>query len=329
MEKERDQIYSKFLQVSKETGLPVKKVLDVFFVLSSGEPVDNNELLKRVGVSKNVLNQVKRSLLQFLEPVSKQTQVSPDGLKQIKRLYEGEYTSEEQLWTLLEDNHYHQVVSLLGNIQDSRPKSKREYDQFQATIETTARRASLLHYFGDIREKRLLFLGDDDFTSVATASYGLADRIAVLDIDERILDEISQVSQGQHTRIETLKYDARNKLPEDLVGKFDVVFTDPPYTPNGTKLFVSRAVELLDQSNKAARVYVCYGNSDRAKERFLPVQSIFVDLGLMTRWVFDKFNRYQGAESIGSSSSLFVAEVTPKTKPAINGKYENPIYTNN
>ena len=107
-----------------------------------------------------------------------------------------------------------------------------------------------------------------------------------------------------------------------------MVFSDPPYTTDGIKLFVSRAIQALDPSNQTARIYVCYGSSDRAKEKFLPVNEIFSNSGLMVRWLFDKFNRYQGAESIGSASSLFILEVTSKTKPLITGKYDKPIYTN-
>jgi len=329
MEKERDHMYSKFLQVSRETGLPVKKVLDIFFILRTGEAIDNNELLRKVGVSKNVLNQVKRALSSLLRPVSKDTQLTPYGLRQLKGLYEGEYASEEQLWAFLEDSHYQDVVDLMKKIRDIRPKPKRQYDQFTATAETTAKRASLLHFFGDIQGKRLLFLGDDDFTSVATASFGGAERITVVDIDSRVLGGIRNVSEKYQLNIETVRYDARRKSPKELVGKFDVIFTDPPYTPEGIKLFVSRGIEFLNLNNKAGRVYVCYGNSDRAKERFLPIHQTLVQSGLMVRWLFDKFNRYHGAESIGSASSLFVAEITPKTKPLVVGNYGGPIYTNN
>jgi len=124
-------------------------------------------------------------------------------------------------------------------------------------------------------------------------------------------------------------YDARKPLPPSYFGKFDIVFTDPPYTGEGIKLFVSRAIQALDPLNQAARIYVCYGNSDRAKERFLPIYEIFSSSGLMLRWVFDKFNRYQGADSIGSASSLFVLDVTSKTKSLITKNYDKPIYTNN
>ncbi|MCS7092315.1 MAG: bis-aminopropyl spermidine synthase family protein [Patescibacteria group bacterium] len=105
------------------------------------------------------------------------------------------------------------------------------------------------------------------------------------------------------------------------------MFTDPLYTPKGINLFVSRAIETLDRQNQTARIYVCYGNSYRAKERFLPIQKVLTDSGLMLRWVFDRFNRYEGAESVGSASSLYIAKITPKTKPLIRGRYDKPIYT--
>ncbi len=322
-------MYLRFLEVSKETGVPVKKVLDVFFLLSTGKPVDNNELLQRVGVSKNALNQVKKSLSSFLKSTSKDAQLNPEGLNNAKQLFPGGFVREEGLWTIFEGGQFRETVGLLQSIKEKRPSSKREYDQFTATRETTARRATLLSFFGDVKGKKLLFLGDDDFTSIATASLKEAERIVAVDIDERILREIHDLSGSHGFGIETVEYDARKKLPKELKGKFDIVFTDPPYTPEGFNLFVSRAIETLDRNNKAARVYACYGNSDRAKERFLPIYEVFTNSGLMMRWVFDKFNRYQGAESIGSSSSLFIAEITPKTKPVVKGNYERPIYTDN
>ena len=316
-------------QVSKETGLPTKKVLDLLFALRTGEPVKNNELIQRIGVSKNAINQVKELLSPLLKPPSKNTQLNTGTIKEVQSIFGADYKSEEALWLILENENYRRSIELLKKYTDQRPSPERRYDQFTATIETTARRASLLSFFGDVKGKRLLFLGDDDFTSVAVANLGEAKSLVVVDIDERILSEIRNVSENHSLGIETVKYDAKQKLPKELIGKFDVVFTDPPYTTKGASLFVSRAVELLDPNNKAARVYVCYGNSDRAKEKFLPIYEVLTNSGLMMRWVFDKFNRYHGAESIGSSSSLFIAEFTSKTKPIIKGDYERSIYTNN
>lgn len=316
-------------KVSKETGVPTKKVLDLLFALRDGEAIENNELIRRVDVSKNAINKVKERLASVLKPVSKDTQLNANHIKEIQAIFNEGYKPEEVLWTILEDDGYKQAVKLLKNISGKRPSPERRLDQFTATIETTARRASLLQFFGDLEGKRLLFLGDDDFTSVAVASLKVASHIEVLDVDKRILDSIKDISETETLSISTTRSDLKQRLPNQLMRSFDVVFSDPPYTENGMNLFLSRAIQALDPDNNTARIYTCYGNSDRGKERYLPVQRLFTESGLMMRWIFDGFNRYVGAESIGSASSLFIAEATPRTKPIIKANYDKPIYTNN
>jgi predicted methyltransferase len=320
-------MYSKFLQVSKEIGVPINKILDVFFYLKDGKPIENNELIRKVGVSRNTLNQVKKRFSLLLRSSSKNTQLKPTVVQEVAALFKSNYQAEEHLLLSLDNKDSREIKKLLGKYEGLRPLPKREYDQFTATAETTAKRASLLNFLGDVQGKHLFFLGDDDFTSVAVASLGTAEEIVVLDIDRRVLKNINTISEKEGLNIKVDYYDARSSLSRNFLGKFDVVFTDPPYTKNGMSLFVSRAIEALNKKNQAVRVYVCYGNSDRAKERFLPLYQTFVDSGLMIRWVFDKFNRYHGAESIGSASSLFVCEVTAKMKPIVRGKYVKSIYT--
>jgi predicted methyltransferase len=322
-------MYSEFLEVSKRTGVPVKQVLDVFWYLSRSGVIGNNELVQKVGVSRNALNQVKEALSIYLNPPTRETSLKKGVAESLGELYGDSYMIEESLVKILvESDLYRQSVEILTRYKDKRPVPKRDYDQFTATIETTAKRAALLDFFGDVRGKRVLFLGDDDFTSVVIANIKSAQEVAVLDIDGRIVDNIGSISEELDLGIRRVRHDLRKPITADLRRRFDVVFTDPPYTSEGIKLFVSRALEAIDKQNQAARVYVCYGNSDRAKERFLPIQEILTDAGLMLRWVFDRFNRYRGAESIGSASSLFVAEFTPKTKLLIKGNYDKQIYTN-
>lgn len=315
--------------ISKKTSIPTKKILDFLYTLSEGKAVDNLELVQKIGVSKNALNQIKEMLSPILKPASKNTQLKPGSVQQIKSLFGKDYKQEDALWSFLENKSFMQATETFRDVADKRLPPERQYDQFTATSKTVVRRAFLLKFFGDIESKRLLFLGDDDFTSVAIANLGSARSITVADIDRRILSEIGSISNDQNLGIKTVNFDARKKLPSKLKNSFDIVFTDPPYTTNGIKLFSSRAIESLDKNNKAARIYLCYGNSDKAKERFLPIHEILINSGLMIRWIFDKFNRYFGAESIGSASSLFIAEVTPKTKPLITGDHDKPIYTNN
>jgi predicted RNA methylase len=315
-------MYKKLLAISKKVGIPVKEITDFLFLLKDGKPIENNELVRKLGVSRNVVNQVKESLASLLMPVSNNTQLKDEALKSIESIFQNGYSAEQSLLSI-------KINISVENFLEKRLDPLRKYDQFTATPETVAKRVSLLNFLGDIKGKRILFLGDDDFTSIAVAELGLAEQISVLDIDTRILNSIDTISEENNFNIKTFSHDIRNPLTEDLGGKFDIVFTDPPYTSEGISLFVSRAVDALDKTNQSARIYFCYGNSDRAKERFLPIYESIVNDGLMIRYVFDKFNRYEGAESIGSSSSLFITEITPKTRSTVKGKYERPIYTNN
>ena len=320
--------YQKLLEISKEVGLPAKKLTDVLFVLKDGKPINNNELLRTVGVSRNVLNKAKERLSPLLNSTSSTTSLSEEGVRFVEENLPSGFMIEEQLWEVLRGGNYEGVLALLHKHKEKRPEPNRKFDQFTATPETTAIRASLMEFFCDIKGKRVLFLGDNDFTSIGVASIRSTRSVEVLDIDKKILDSINNIAEEEKLSISTTRNDLRQKLPSQLKDKFDAVFTDPPYTPEGIGLFLSRAIQALDPDNQAARIYVCYGNSDRAKERYLPIQQLFIDAGLMVRWTFDGFNHYDGAESIGSTSTLFVCDVTPKTKPTIKGAYKEQIYTN-
>lgn len=316
------------MDISKKIGLPTKKVKDFLWALMEGK-VDNTALVGIVGVSKNVLNQIKESLGQRLVPASKNTELSEDGKELVQELFQADYQPEESMWGFLDRQpEFKQVLDFLKLITDKRPKPIRDLDQFTATEQTTARRVALMSFFEDIDGKRVLFLGDDDFTSVGAGLQKKASRITVLDVDSRICDEIFQISSNQNLDIDVDKYDAFQQLPGKYRGQYDVVFTDPPYTVQGIEMFLSRAIDSLDASNSAGRIYLCFGNSDRAKERFIPIMELINSMGLMCRWVFDKFNRYTGADSIGSSSTLFICDVTPKTKSSVKGEYQGKIYTN-
>lgn len=311
----------KINELSQKLGLPVKKINDIFYYLRGGSKIDNFELIRKTGIAKNTINSVKEYFNEVFGPASTITQVDQKLSSELDNLFITNYLPDENLLNL-------SVNSDTQEVFPERVTPLREYDQFTATQETVLKRASLLKHFGDIDNKKLLFLGDDDFTSISVARLGKAIEIVVLDIDDRILDKIESISNKLSLNIKTIKHDLTKALPKEFINRFDVVFTDPPYTAEGIRLFLSRSITSLNRDNLSARIYLCYGNSDRAKERFLPIYRSIIDSGLMLRYVFDKFNRYFGAESIGSTSSMFVLDVTPKVKALIKGDYDNPIYTN-
>jgi len=151
-------------------------------------------------------------------------------------------------------------------------------------------------------------------------------RIFVVDIDEEVLKLIKKISEEEKLGIETLKYDVRKPLHPHLLNIFDIVFADPPYTENGVSLFLSRGISALELLS-TSRLYFCYGQSNRARERSLAIQKIVAGMGLLIEERLNKFNRYFGAASIGSASALYINSIIKKTKLVIQGKFTGKIYT--
>ncbi len=289
--------YQKILNFSKRSSVPIKQILD--FLFSKNDK----------SLAKSIVDEIKKEKLENLDLSFKN------------------FKSQDYFFEFLKDENFRNSLHILNKYQKYAAKPNRKLDQFLAKPQTAAKRASLMNFLNDIESKKILFLGDDDFTSIATSAINKPEEVVVLDIDEKILHPIKNISNLEKLNIETSKYDAKFPLSDKLAKKFDTVFTDPPYTPKGFNLFLSRGIDALNLSNKSARIYICFGNSDRARERFLPIYDILQKSGLMIRFIFDKFNVYQGADSIGNTSSLFVCDITPKTKSLLKGKINDDIYT--
>ncbi len=215
------------------------------------------------------------------------------------------------------------LVSFFSRYSESRPKPERNFDQFWATEETVLRRAVLLGSIPGISQRQLLFLGDDDLTSVAFTLLFKAERVTVVDIDSRLLQFLEMVARKEELPIETFEHDLRNPLPKPKFKRYDVVFFDPPYTPEALNVWLVRAMEATfeggsNQARKRPEVLsrkhylMCYGYTDRETERGLKIQQIITSLGFVIQEKVRDFNRYYGAKSIGSKSDLFLLQPTPK-----------------
>lgn len=303
--------YSQLKSFSEKEGVPLIYLIELLRILRDKEKIQNYNLITLTGLSKVSINTFQKQFKHLFAPVSRFTLLSDEGL-----------VFADEVLCFCQDT---KAEMAKANFERTLPK--RHYDQFLATEETISKRATKLDEMFDIQDKRILFLGDDDHTSIAVGLLNKHKNITITDIDNDILSSIVSAASDSGIKLETIKGDLRNSLPKNLKGNFDVVFTDPPYTPEGIELFLSRAIEALDPKNKSARIYFCYGHSDLSKERFLRIYEKCVQSGLMIRWVFDKFNRYNGAESIGNSSSLFICEVTAKTSPIEKGTFKKEIYT--
>jgi len=307
--------------IAKNLDLKPAQVEGLVYLLLQ-EPIDNQDLIRRTGLSKSILTDFKKAMVSFLAKPSSTTSLNKKGQILFRKLSPHPF-DWQPYWV---KKYPLALAKVFEKYSDQRPKTKRNWDQFRATKETVFERALLLKSRGDISDRRLLFIGDADLTSIALAMLGKAKRIFVVDIDEEVLKLIERISKEEKLGVETLKYDVRKPLHSHLLNIFDIIFTDPSYTEGGVNLFLSRGISALEPS-PISRLYFCYGQSDRVRERSLAIQKIVGKMGLLIEDRLGKFNRYFNAVSIGSASALYINSITKETKPAIQGKFTGKIYT--
>ncbi|TFG17003.1 MAG: putative methyltransferase [Promethearchaeota archaeon] len=232
---------------------------------------------------------------------------------------------------------YDEIFEILNPIFQNRPSVETTLDQSKNTVETAIQRAGYFYEKGALEGNHVLFIGDDDFTSI---SVGLLSKIffpnehitlipkslTVIDIDTRILDEIKAIFAQFNIPVECIQYDLRNPVPSELLHRFDTIITDPPYSQNGLSLFLSRAISFMKKEpNKD--IFLSFAH--RSPDQTLVMQSILTQLGLATLEILPRFNKYEGSEILGNETQLLHLKTTRTTKDIVkpDQQYTTPIYT--
>ena len=175
-------------------------------------------------------------------------------------------------------------------IQEKRPPAIHQFDQGYVTPENTFARVALADSRGDLRGKKVVVLGDDDLMSIALALSGLPEKVTILEIDERLVNFIKEVSDEYNLGIDARVHDLRQPLPEDVVAAYDTFFTDPPETVEAIKAFVGRGVATL----KAERCAGYFGVTRRESslDKWRRIQKVLLDMGLVITDLIHNFNEY-------------------------------------
>ncbi len=142
-----------------------------------------------------------------------------------------EFTKEFE--TLLEK--YNKIVK-------GRPKPTLEYFQGYMRNYDVVSRVVLMNYYGDVTNKKILLVGDDDLLSIALSLTGLPSRVVVLDIDKRIGKFINKIKKKYKLKIEFANYNVSEPLPKKFLKKFDVFSSEPLETFSGLRAFLLRGI---------------------------------------------------------------------------------------
>lgn len=298
-------------------GVDAPRLRRVLALLSDGREWEANALVRASGVAYALVSSLVAALTEAGE-------LAPgDGRGRVRLVrperYAGAAGEEpaDPVAHLLP--RYSQALAELARAVEEGPASDLDLDHVAATAETALRRALLLSTRFDLRDRTLLCVGDHDLTSVALTLVCPGARAQVVDIDERVLAHIDALAADLGLAVRTHAADLRLGLPPAVRGGADVVFTDPPYTPDGVELFVRRGVEGMADPRRG-RVLVAYGASETTPRLAAATQARLVRMDLLLEAVWPDFNRYHGAESIGAASDLYVLRPLARALPAPSGE---------
>ena len=208
-------------------------------------------------------------------------------------------------------------ISKLENFLENRPEPDFALDQSHAISSTVVRRSLYLLKKGDIEGRKILFLGDDDATSLAVGLLNLAEKISVIDIDPNVINFLSEGANTLSIKsYNVLTHDLRESSPASVLNKYDVVVMDPPYTNEGLRLFLKRAKQVLRTSinieGKEHKVIgkkclLCFGN--KPPKEMQQIQLSILDHGFVIKEMIPYFNLYKGASILGQFSHLYYLEL--------------------
>ncbi|NPA62457.1 MAG: bis-aminopropyl spermidine synthase family protein [Methanococci archaeon] len=188
--------------------------------------------------------------------------------------------------------NYQDILEKFKEIVKNRPLPKHEYDQGFVTAECTISRIALMNSRGDLFNKDVLVLGDDDLTSIALMLSKLPKKIVVVDIDDRLISFIKEVAkQLNYENIEVITLDLRKPLPDKYSKAFDTFITDPPETVYAIKTFIGRGISALKGERRAGYFGITRRESSLDKWREIQ-RTLINEFNVVITDIIRNFNHY-------------------------------------
>lgn len=184
--------------------------------------------------------------------------------------------------------NFDNLSDTLNKIWNEKPIPTLVLDQRPVTKTTTMNRVKYFLDKNDIYGKKIVFLGDDDLTSIALALTGIKCEIYVLDIDKRLIEFINDISKKYKLNINSIEYNALEGISSDLKNKFDCFITDPTPEKIPFTIFMNNGIDLL---KKDGIIYTSIYSS--AMEENLDLQRVINKMNLYITDIIPNFTEYQ------------------------------------
>jgi len=187
------------------------------------------------------------------------------------------------------DKFFENIYKQFKEIYKNRPVNLPEFDQGSILEDDVIKRVEFIYERGDLLNSDILVIGDDDLISIALGLTKLPKKIYVLEIDKRIINYIETYTNKLNLPIKTLKYDARNSLPKELINRFDIFITDPPETLKALKIFLSRGIKSLKKQGSG---YFGLTTIEASLNKWLEIERFITDKGFVITDIKRNFSVY-------------------------------------
>ena len=273
-------------------------------------------------MSKRIKNQILRALkkkrMSFWELINYQDSHIREFVQNLQELMnEGLISNEGGYFSLSTDislkekepvacDHCNVGVELKGYFKElldrfvevtkDRPLPISDFDQGFVRPRDTIARLAFIYERGDLEDQEIFILGDDDLLSIAIGLTGMAKRVRVVEIDQRITSFIRRFCETEGiTNISVREYNVLEEIPEKERKRYDVFVTDPVETKKGLKLFVGRCIEAL--KGKGASGYIGFTHREASLNKWHDFQRFLIDAGFVVTDILRDFSIYPEREN--------------------------------
>ncbi len=258
------------------------------------------ELSRRCGYFKNVIAEVEKLKKQNLLDL----QNSSVKLKNKKLLPQYLFKKNRPLSSVISDFKKYATRARFDSLK---------YDQLSLSPSGIKNKLSSLIHNGDLLNRRVLCLGDDDLMSVACSLTRLPAKISVFEAEMSVIKFLKSTSPRLPIPIQVIKLNLLNSIPKNHGGYYDTIITEPPETIAGTLLFANRGIKCL---KKEGVLYLGITENTLSKESWRIIESTLTDWGLVITDILRNYEEYSLEKNL--SRSWKDAEKLPPwiTKPS-------------
>ena len=242
----------KLIPVDKE--ISIYNILQIFNDINEHAPISN----------------ILRSNMMLISVITLLKIIYLEGLTEIKDNYfcwkNIKVNSTPKFLNILDPEMFYKNEEVSKNIFNNRAAIPNlNYFQSFNTYSSLIRRFNLMRQFGDISVKKIVFIGDDELFSVFYALNALSYKeILVLDIDEKILNEIDYYSNMYNLKIKTKKFDVF--LDSYNESDYDVFFASGLKKLAGLLMFIFWGSKFLSKNGDNTGYFTYYPYSEQIEK---------------------------------------------------------------